>query len=45
MSVRVIIGDDDYLVDETARKTVGDGVGLELIDSMTATSKTSSSPT
>ena len=39
MSVRVIIGDDDYLVDEAARKTVGDGVGLELIDSMTATNE------
>ena len=39
MSIRVIIGDDDYLVDEAARKTVGDGVGLELIDSMTATNE------
>ena len=36
-NVHVIIGEDDYLVAETARKTVGDGVGLEVIDSATAT--------
>ena len=39
MSVHVIVGDDDFLVDETARRVVGDGVGLELIDSMTATNE------
>ncbi|MBO6167444.1 MAG: hypothetical protein J6P13_03730 [Kiritimatiellae bacterium] len=31
--VCVIIGDDDYLVSEAAKKIVGDGTGLELIDS------------
>ena len=39
MSVHVIVGDDDFLIDETARRVVGDGVGLELIDSMTATNE------
>ena len=39
MSVHVIVGDDDFLVDETARRVIGDGVGLELIDSMTATNE------
>lgn len=39
MSVHVIVGDDDFLVDETARRVVGDGVGLELIDSMTSTNE------
>ena len=37
MNLHVIIGEDDYLVGETAKKVVGDGVGLEVIDSMTAT--------
>lgn len=32
-NLHVIIGEDDYLVDSTARKIVGDGVGLEVIDS------------
>jgi len=32
-SVHVIIGEDDYLVSETAAKVVGDGQGLEVIDS------------
>lgn len=36
MNVHVIIGDDDFLVGETARKIVGDGVGLEVIDSANA---------
>ena len=37
MNVHVIIGEDDYLVGETAKKTVGDGVGLETIDSAGST--------
>ena len=37
MNLHVIIGEDDYLVGETAKKVVGDGVGLEVIDSMNAT--------
>ena len=37
MGLHVIIGEDDYLVGETAKKVVGDGVGLEVIDSMNAT--------
>jgi len=32
-NVHVIIGEDDYLVSETAAKLVGDGQGLEVIDS------------
>jgi len=35
--LHVIIGEDDYLVGETAKKIVGDGVGLEVIDSLNAT--------
>ena len=35
-NLHVIIGEDDYLVGETAKKVIGDGVGLEVIDSMTA---------
>ena len=35
-NLHVIIGEDDYLVLETAKKIVGDGIGLEVIDSMTA---------
>lgn len=34
--VHVIIGEDDYLVSEAAKRIVGDGVGLEVIDSATA---------
>ena len=30
----VIIGQDDYLVAEAAKKTIGDGIGLEVIDSL-----------
>ena len=37
MNLHIIIGEDDYLVGETAKKVIGDGVGLEVIDSMTAT--------
>ena len=37
MNIHVIIGEDDYLVGETARKIVGDGVGLETIDSANST--------
>ena len=37
MNIHVIIGEDDYLVGETAKKTVGDGVGLEVVDSANAT--------
>ena len=33
MNLHVIIGEDDFLVGETAKKVVGDGVGLEVIDS------------
>lgn len=33
-NVHVIIGEDDFLVGETAKKMIGDGVGLEVIDSM-----------
>ena len=34
VNVHVIIGEDDFLVGETAKKVIGDGVGLEVIDSM-----------
>ena len=34
MSLHVIIGEDDYLLGEAAKRIVGDGVGLEVIDSM-----------
>ena len=36
-NLHVIIGEDDYLVSETAKKIVGDGVGLEVIDSVNST--------
>jgi len=36
-NIHVIIGEDDFLVSETAKKFVGDGVGLEVIDSANAT--------
>lgn len=36
-NVHLIIGEDDYLVTETAKKLIGDGQGLEVIDSNTAT--------
>jgi len=37
MNLHVFIGEDDYLVAETAKKVIGDGVGLEVIDSMNST--------
>ncbi len=37
MNLHVIIGEDDYLVAETAKKIIGDGLGLEVIDSTNAT--------
>ena len=37
--IHVIIGGDDYLVAETAKKIVGDGVGLETIDSLNSTNE------
>jgi len=37
LNLHVIIGEDDYLVAETAKKVIGDGVGLEVIDSMNST--------
>ena len=36
-NLHVIIGDDDYLVESAARKIIGDGVGLEVIDSLNST--------
>lgn len=37
MNIHVIIGEDDFLVGEAAKKSIGDGVGLEVIDSANAT--------
>ena len=39
MRAHVIIGDDDYLVDQLARKQVNDPAALEVIDSRTATNE------
>ena len=36
-NLHVIIGEDDYLVAEVAKKIIGDGDGLEVIDSATST--------
>lgn len=36
MNIHVIIGEDDFLVGEAAKKVVGDGVGLEVVDSTNA---------
>ena len=36
-NLHLIIGEDDYLVSETAKKVVGDGTGLEVVDSMNST--------
>lgn len=36
-NLHVIIGEDDYLVSEAAKKIIGDGVGLEVIDSVNST--------
>ncbi len=37
--IRIIIGTDDLLVADEAAKTIGDGVGLETIDSNTSTNE------
>jgi len=37
LNLHLIIGEDDFLVSQTAKKVVGDGVGLEVIDSANAT--------
>lgn len=37
MGIHVIIGADDYLVAQTAKRFVGDGIGLEVIDSINST--------
>ena len=37
MNVHVITGEDDYLVNSAARKVVGDGAGLEVVDSLNST--------
>ena len=37
--VHVIIGEDDYLVSEAAKRIVGDGVGLETVDSVNSTNE------
>ena len=36
-NLHLIIGADDFLVGETARKVIGDGTGLEVIDSINST--------
>jgi DNA polymerase-3 subunit delta len=36
-NLHVIIGEDDFLVDSAAKKIVGDGVGLEVVDSSGST--------
>ena len=35
--VHLIIDEDDYLVNETAKSLYGDGTGLEVVDSATST--------
>lgn len=37
--VHVIIGEDEYLVSEAAKRIVGDGVGLETVDSANSTNE------
>jgi len=37
VNLHVVIGADDFLVETTVRKIVGDGVGLEVIDSLNST--------
>ena len=37
--VHVIIGEDDYLVSEAAKRIVGDGIGLETVDSANSTNE------
>ena len=34
MNVHVIVGEDDFRVAEAAKKVVGDGIGLEVVDSL-----------
>lgn len=41
MALHVIIGEDDYLVAEAAKKIIGDGTGLETIDSVNAANEES----
>ena len=36
-NLHVIIGEDDYLVSETAKRIIGDGTGLEIVDSANST--------
>ena len=36
-NLHVITGEDDYLVSEAAKRIIGDGVGLEVIDSVNST--------
>lgn len=38
-NLHVIIGEDDYLVGETVKRIVGDGQGLETIDSLNSTNE------
>ena len=38
-NLHVIIGEDDYLVAEAAKRVVGDGTGLETIDSLNSTNE------
>ena len=36
-NIHVIVGEDDYLVSEAAKRVVGDGTGLEVVDSANST--------
>jgi len=38
-NLHVIIGEDDYLVAEAAKRIVGDGTGLEVVDSLNSTNE------
>ena len=38
-NIHLIVGEDDFLVNESAKKVVGDGVGLEVIDSINSTNE------
>lgn len=38
-NLHVIIGEDDYLVAKTAKRIVGDGTGLEVVDSLNSTNE------
>ena len=37
MGLHVIVGEDDFLVEQAAKRIVGDGVGLEIVDSLNST--------